>query len=162
VIVLGLHRDPWHNTGAALIRDDGKGPQVVMVSEERLDRVKDSRAFPSLSIEACMADAGVKSLDEISLVVLDYIRVPDWRRDEFKQPALRGTLLDKIDPARIHVANHHLAHACLTFFSSTFPDAAILIVDGRGSDNETQSLFEGDGRSIRRVAHTDTLGIGLM
>ncbi len=109
-----------------------------------------------------MADAGVKSLDEIDLVVLDYIRVPDWRRDEFKQPALRGTLLDKIDPARIHVTNHHLAHACSTFFSSTFPDAAILIVDGRGSDYETQSLFEGDDRSIRRVAHTDTIGIGLM
>lgn len=162
MIILGLHRDPWHNTGAALIRDDGKGPHVVMVSEERLDRVKDSRAFPERGIEACMRDAGVNSLDEIDMVVLDYIRVPDWRRDVFEKSSIAGTLLEKIDPARIHVINHHLAHACSTFFSSTFEDSAILIVDGRGSDNETQSLFEGNDRGIRRVAHTDTIGIGLM
>ena len=48
------------------------------------------------------------------------------------------------------------------FFSSAMPDAAILIVDGRGSDNETQSLFIGEGTTIRRMARTERIGIGLL
>jgi carbamoyltransferase len=162
MIILGLHRDPWHDTGAAVIRDDGGRPHIVTVSEERLDRVKDSRAFPERSIAACMADAGVGSIDEIDLVVLDYIRAPDWRRDEYRAPAARNTLLDRIAPEKIHVINHHLAHACSSFYCSTYDDAAILVVDGRGSDNETQSLFEGNDTSIRRIEHTDRIGIGLL
>ena len=94
--------------------------------------------------------------------MLDYIRVPDWRRDEYQRPAARGTLLEEIAPEKIHVVNHHLAHACATFFSSTYEDAAILIVDGRGSDNETQTVFAGESTSIRRLAHTDRIGIGLL
>ena len=127
--ILGLHRDPWHDTGAAIIRDDGDGPRIVMVSEERLDRFKDSRAFPRRAIEACMADAGVGPIDEIDLVVLDYIRVPDWGCDEHLTPAARGTSLEQVAPGRIHIVNHHLAHACSAFYSSTYDDAAILVVD---------------------------------
>src|ERR1700692_2894309 len=162
MIILGLHRDPWHDTGAAVIRDDGGVPHIVTVSEERLDRVKDSRAFPQRATAACLADAGVPSIDDVDLVVLDYIRVPDWRRDAFRVPAARDTLLDRIAPEKIHVINHHLAHACSSFYSSTLDDAAILVVDGRGSDNETQSLFEGRDVAIRRVEHTDRIGIGLL
>jgi carbamoyltransferase len=162
MVILGLHRDPWHSTGAAVVRDDGDGPRVVTVSEERLDRVKDSRAFPERAIAACMADAGVGSLDAIDLVVLDYIRVPDWRRDEYRRPAVRGTLLERLPPERIHVINHHVAHASATFYSSAFPDAAIVIADGRGSDNETQTLFLGEDRRIDRIERTDRIGIGLL
>ncbi|MBV8566335.1 MAG: hypothetical protein JO273_12855 [Methylobacteriaceae bacterium] len=162
MIILGLHRDPWHDTGAALILDKANGPHIVSLSQERLDRVKDSRAFPARAIAACMADSGVQSIEEIDLVVLDYIRIPDWRCDEYRTPAARGTLLDRIAPERIHVINHHLAHACSTFYCSGYEDAAILVVDGRGSDNETQSLFVGEGRAIRRIEHTDRIGIGLL
>jgi carbamoyltransferase len=162
MVILGLHRDPWHDTGAAIIRDNGGAPHIVTVSEERLDRIKDSRAFPQRAIAACMADAGINSIEEIDLVVLDYIRIPDWRRDQFSVPATRDTLLDRVAPERIHVINHHLAHACSSFFSSIFEDAAILVVDGRGSDNETQSLFEARDTSIRRIEHTDRIGVGLL
>jgi carbamoyltransferase len=109
-----------------------------------------------------MADADVPSLDAIDMVVLDYIRVPDWRRDEYRRPAARGTLLERLAPEKIQVINHHLSHASAVFYSSTFPDAAILIADGRGSDHETQSLFVGEACSIRRVEHTDRIGIGLL
>jgi len=43
---VGLHKDPWHNIGAAMIRDNGDGLRFVYLAQERLDRVKDSRAFP--------------------------------------------------------------------------------------------------------------------
>jgi carbamoyltransferase len=168
LIILGLHRDPWHNTGAAMIRADGGAPQIVTISQERLDRTKDSCAFPAQAIVACMTELGIGSETEIDLVVLDYICCQDWRRDQYRAPAGRGTptaqgtLLDNIDPSRIHVINHHLVHAAAAFFSSAMPDAAILIVDGHGSDRETQSLFVGEGTAIRRIARTDRFGVGLL
>ena len=163
MIILGLHRDPWHNAGAAMIRAEaGAPPRIVMGSEERFDRVKDSRAFPAGAIAACMAELGVGGIDQIDLVVLDYIRTANWRHDALRRPSARNTLLDAVDPTRIHVIDHHWCHAAAVFFSSGFDDAAILIVDGRGSDRETQSLFVGEGTTLRRVAQTDCIGIGLL
>jgi carbamoyltransferase len=142
--------------------DAGVPPRIVMISEERLDQVKDSRAFPRRSITACMSELGVDSVRNIDLVVLDYIQNPNWRCDEHRTPAEQNTLLEEIAPERIHVINHHLSHAAAVFFSSAMPDAAILVVDGRGSDGETQSLYDGDGIVIRRITHTDRIGVGLL
>ncbi|MBI1983198.1 MAG: carbamoyltransferase [Acidobacteria bacterium] len=163
MIILGLHKDPWHNSGAAIIREDGDGPRFAYVAEERLDRVKDSRAFPELSTQACMRELGVGGIEQIDLVVLDYIRDgSDWRRDHFRTPCRTETFLARIPANRITIANHHLMHAYATFCSSRFESAAVLIVDGRGSDNETQSLFLASPEGIKLVARTDRIGIGLL
>jgi carbamoyltransferase len=165
MIVLGLHKDPWHNSGAAVIRDDddGRGPRMAYVAEERLDRVKDSSAFPQRAVDACMRELGVHSIDQFDHVVLDYIcDGSDWRRDFFRRACRDDVFLAEIPPERIHVVNHHMLHACATFFSSCFDEAAVLIVDGRGSDNETQSLFHASGNRIKRIEHTTTVGIGLL
>ena len=74
--VLGLHIDPWHNTGACVIVGDGTFPNLAFLSEERIDRVKDSRAFPAGSVRACMEELGVASLNEFDVVVMDYIEKP--------------------------------------------------------------------------------------
>lgn len=162
MIVLGLHKDPWHNTGAAIVKIEGGKRRVVMVSEERFDRVKDSRAFPSRSVEACMHDFGVKNIGEFDLVVLDYIVSTDWRNDQHKKPCEKDTILDNVDPERIKVIDHHLAHACSTYYSSGFEEAAILIVDGRGSSAETQSLYVARNGKVSLVERTDKIGIGLL
>lgn len=160
--VLGIHKDPWHNTGAALVGNrDGK-TEFVMVSEERLDRVKDSRAYPERAIAACLREFGLQSVADVDLVVMDYICTPDWRHDHFKTPARADTPLHALPPEKIHVMNHHLAHACATFYSSGFDRAAVLIVDGRGSDRETQSLFTAGPEGLNLVASTSTIGIGLL
>ena len=162
MIVLGLHKDPWHNSGAAMIRDDGMGPRLVCIAEERLDRIKDSRAFPDMSTQACMRELGVRSVEEIDLVVLDYIRHPDWRRDHYKSRCRTDTFLSLVPPDRVRVTNHHLMHAYATFCSSPYEGAAVLIVDGRGSENETQSLFLATRGGIELVDRTDRIGIGLL
>ena len=82
MFVLGIHKDPWHNTGAALIHYENAGTDFVFISEERLDRVKDSRSYPDLSIQACLREFGLRSINEVDLVVLDYIRNKDWRFDQ--------------------------------------------------------------------------------
>jgi carbamoyltransferase len=162
MIILGIHKDPWHDTGAAVIVGDETSYDVCMISEERLDRVKDSRAFPSKAISKCLEFAGVADLREVDLVVLDYIRSRDWRKDEYSRPCEKNTIIELVDPAKVAVINHHHAHACSTFYSSPFDEAAILIVDGRGSNNETQSLFVGDNTGIRLITSTDRIGIGIL
>ncbi len=162
MIVLGLHKDPWHNTGAALIRGGEGRTDFVTISEERLDRVKDSRAYPGKSIAACLNEFQLQSIDQIDLVVLDYIRDQDWRKDYFGKECTQDIFLRDFPQEKIKVVNHHLAHACATYYSSGFDCAAILVVDGRGSDNETQSLYLADNNQIKLMASTQAIGIGLL
>lgn len=163
IAVLGIHKDPWHNTGASIVIErDGK-VDVVYIAEERLDRKKDSREFPQKSVEACMKHAGLKSFGELDLVVMDYIRDgKDWKADHFKKPCNTDVFLNDIDPAKIRIINHHLAHAATTYYASSFREAAILIVDGRGSDRETQSLFVAKGNDIQLIERSADIGIGLL
>lgn len=161
--ILGLHKDPWHNTGACVMVGDGPSPEFAFLSEERIDRVKDSRAFPAGSARACMDELGIGSVDEFDAVVMDYIvRDDDWRLDQARRPCSTENFLRGIDPSKIHMVDHHLCHAYSTFMTAPFEDAAILIVDGRGSNRQTQSLFMGRGNSIELIEMTDTIGIGLL
>ena len=162
MVVLGLHKDPWHNTGAAMIRESEGRPDFANLSEERANREKDSRRFPALAVKACMAELGISSMAEINAVVLDYIVRPSWENDWLRHPCRTDNFLREIDPARIHVINHHLAHAYNVFYSSPFESAAILIVDGRGSEKETQSLFFGTRDGIELLESTKAVGIGLL
>ncbi len=164
MIILGLHKDPWHNTGAAIIKNNDGKVSFANLSEERCDRIKDSRNFPVLSTKACMRELGVESIDQIDLVVLDYIENGnDWKDDYLKKPCSTDNFLATIHPAKIKLVNHHLCHAHTTFYSSRFDRAAILIVDGRGSDKETQSLYIGDKNTgIELIESTDRIGIGLL
>lgn len=163
IAVLGIHKDPWHNTGAAIVTEQDGKADVVYIAEERLDRKKDSREFPERAIAACMKHAGLVNFAELDLVVMDYIcRGDDWKNDFFNAPCRTDVFLNEIDPAKIHVINHHLAHAAASYYASTFPEAAILVVDGRGSDKETQSLFIGRDNEIRLIEKSTDIGIGLL
>jgi carbamoyltransferase len=163
MLILGLHKDPWHNTGACAVRErDGK-LKVALLSEERLDRLKDSRNFPHQSTLACLREVGAADPSEADLIVLDYIvRNDDWRQDQFKRPCSTANFLDDLDQSKIQIINHHLAHAYSAFHSSGFPEAAVLIVDGRGSEKETQSLFYAGPSGIELIDRTDQIGIGLL
>ncbi|MCA1702181.1 MAG: carbamoyltransferase [Actinobacteria bacterium] len=160
--VLGLHKDPWHNTGAAIIRAHGSDVLFSALGEERCDRVKNSRAFPAHSVRACMDELDVASLDEVDLVVMDFICQPVWSEDFYRVPCTTDNFLAEIDPGKIHVINHHTAHAYNTFYSSGFEHAAVLVVDGRGSHKETQSLFAAGPDGIKLLESTRTIGIGLL
>ena len=145
-----------------MIREDADGVSFANLSEERANREKDSRRFPSLSVKACMAQLGVSSVADIDAIVLDYIVKPSWEDDWLRRPCHRDNFLRDADPRKIHVINHHLAHAYNVFYSSGFESAAVLIVDGRGSEKETQSLFLATQRSITLIESTKVIGIGLL
>jgi carbamoyltransferase len=162
--VLGLHKDPWHNTGASIITETNGVVSFANLAEERLDRKKDSRRFPLLSTMACMKELGIDNFSDFDAVVIDYIvDKNDFRNDSHKVAASQYNFLNDIDPAKIHIVNHHLAHAYSVFYSSKFEKSAILIVDGRGSNKETQSLFIADRENgIKLIESTDKIGIGLL
>ena len=77
VTILGIHKDPWHNTGACIIKDDGKSKNIAFLSEERLDRKKDSRNFPDLSIQACMKQLNINSFDDFDMINDDSTNIID-------------------------------------------------------------------------------------
>lgn len=162
--ILGLHKDPWHNTGAAIITEENGEIRFANLAEERADRKKDSRRFPLLSTLECMRELGIESFDEFDAIVLDYIKDGnDYTKDYHRVAGSHYNFLNDVDQSKIHIVNHHLAHACSTFYSSSFKRAAILIIDGRGSDKETQSLFIGDSETgIELIESTDKIGIGLL
>lgn len=162
LIILGIHKDPWHNTGSCIIKDDGKKRQIAFLSEERKDRIKDSRNFPNSSIKACMEQVGIKNYDEFDMVVMDYIEKDSWELDQFKRKCRTDVFLKDLPKNKIFMVNHHLLHACAVYFSSGFNESAILIIDGRGSLKETQSLFIGEENRIKLLDKTNKIGIGLL
>lgn len=80
--VLGLHKDPWHDAGAAAVATNDLGERAVAcVAQERLDRIKNSRSFPEAAMLACLRELGLQGPCEVDLVVRDYIYNLDWRAD---------------------------------------------------------------------------------
>lgn len=144
-----------HNTGAALISDE----RIIAVSEERLDRVKHSGAFPALSIEYCLNAFGLEPKD-IDHIVMDQVDLPSMKpmKDIFERET--G---GRFHAAAFHVINHHDAHAASAFFCSPFAEAAVLVYDGAGEKFvthlgvaaiETESLYSGSDTTLSLIQKT--------
>jgi carbamoyltransferase len=165
--VLGLKLDPWHDTGAAVVLDDGSQLKVAAISQERLNRVKHARAFPIEAIRYCLDTLGLR-LEDLSLVVGDYIMTPDLD-DHFPgvpnptAEAKRG-FFRKIAELGIPFVftEHHLCHAASAFYCTDWEEAAGLVIDGHGSKYETQGIYHCHGNRITPVASSRRPGIGWM
>lgn len=162
--ILGLHKDPWHNSGASVIVEENGVVKFGNLSEERVNREKDSRKFPELSTKVLMKEFGIRDVNDFDYVVMDYIvNKEDWKKDYFRKQCSQDNYLNEIEQDKINIINHHLCHAYNAFYSSKFKDAAILVVDGRGSAGETQSLYYGNvNEGITLIDKTKKIGIGLL
>ena len=162
--ILGIQSYANHDSGAAIIKF-GKNikPEIIAISEERLLRKKYPYTFPIHSILYCMKYFKIKKLSEINLIISDWIREKKWLRSG---PSYNYQAFDYIkenlnfNKKKIIQINHHLAHAASTYYSSKFKSSAILIVDGNGSDVETNSYFIGKGNKIRLLKNYKFYGIG--
>ena len=146
--VMGIQCFANQDSGACILRfsTNGKILDFIAISEERLIRKKYPYAFPIHSIGYCMEHYGLSNLSTIDLLVTDNIRINRWF---FSGPSYNITEFDYLkikfafDPRKIITIGHHLAHAASVYYTSKFDDAAILIIDGNGSDLETTSYFSG-------------------
>jgi carbamoyltransferase len=163
--ILGVQSYANHDTGASILKIDKSNNVLdyVAISEERLIRKKHPYSFPIHSINYCMEYFNINKLSEISFIISDWIRVKRWLRSG---PAYNYQLFDYIkeklnfDKKKIIQIDHHLAHAASTYYSSGYKESAILIVDGNGSDCETNSFFFGKKNKITLLAKSKNHGIG--
>jgi len=154
--VLGLKLGPQHDTGACLVYEDAGVLRCCALSEERLSRRKQDRNFPKLAIDAVLAQAGIR-LSQLDIVCVDKLG-PNTMVEEIRPigTVAPGTWLPEeraffaaLEGAPTFVVNHHLAHAATAYYPFNKDKAAVLVVDGAGSDwprdnhNSDQLIMQG-------------------
>jgi carbamoyltransferase len=173
--VLGISHDVLI-CSAALVRD---GRVVSAIAEERLDRVKQSRVFPSLAIQRCLDIGGLalSDIDEIAVgwnpgieletIPSGYLSARRWRTEHLSQvPArfmqlLGTTATDEITVRGaaqgcppITFVNHYDAHVGFALAGSGFERSAVLILDGR-AEKETSLLAVADGPKLEKLVEVN-------
>ena len=169
MISLGINYSEMHDSAACIARD---GHILFAVAEERLSRLKHDARFPSLSIEVCLAAAGIRA-DQLDFVCFGWPPAIEAMKHDLKCMATGSLPLNYVDfvstvrrnlnhtrkqngkkqflarfptKAQFRFVEHHLAHAISAYSFSGFDDAAVLVLDGRGAW-EASSLWHGrDGR----------------
>ena len=91
MITLGIH--DGHTATACIVKD---GKIIAVVSEERLNRVKEWGGFPELAIKKCMEIAGIKPDDINGVGIAGLMKptlpqsYPAWRKSSGKTPPMRN------------------------------------------------------------------------
>ncbi|GIE87090.1 carbamoyltransferase family protein [Actinoplanes regularis] len=154
-LILGLGGGYRHDSSACLVQD---GRIVAFAEEERFRRVKHNRGSRSCSLSAawCLSRAGARLRDVDAVVIAFNPRWPEPAPDAIDDPHLTAAHLDPGHfggdrPERLHLVEHHLAHAASAFYCSGFDESAVLVVDGYG-DGVTTSIGRGgpDGITFTR------------
>jgi carbamoyltransferase len=172
--ILGICHDVLICSAAVVV----DGEVMAAVPEERLDRQKQSRVFPTLASRWCMKTAGVdwKDLDavavawnpsiELETIPGGYLSSRRWRTEHLEQLPARvmqlvgGRATDEMTisgaatgaPPIVFV-NHYDAHIGNAFLLSPFDEAAILILDGRG-ERQTAQFARGKGAHVEKLGET--------
>jgi len=168
--VLGISAH-YHDAAAALLRD---GEVVAAASEERFSRIKHDAAVPIQATRFCLTHAGIrmedveqvvyyeKPLKKFERILLSQLSTFPRSREAFGR-AMRTWLVDRLWlPATLPSAlgctskqllwsDHHLSHAASAFYTSPYPEAAILVADGVG-EWATTSLWRGGPAGLERLA----------
>lgn len=156
MIVLGLHGwEGSHDPAAALLID---GRLVACIEEERLTRMKHGISqLPILSAFAVLHEAGLQ-FEDIDAIAYGW-DVPAYLgrkkgssgivSDFHIVEAIAGRKLSSCP--KVEWINHHKAHAASAFFSSGFPAAAVIVVDGQG-ESASISVFAAEiGKGLSLV-----------
>lgn len=156
-----------HDTGAALISETNSGINITAISEERLNRRKHTSRFPILSIDYCLKNNNM-DLNDIDLIVFNERR-NHYNLDGFfdfkyvNEHRIYDSKIGKTfcwDESKVHIINHHDAHAASAYFSSPFEESAILVVDSSGNQGESQSLYYASGNNMELIERSYNRGIG--
>ncbi len=161
-----------HISSAALMID---GQLKAAISEERLNRIKMSTAFPIKSINWCLEKCKIK-LSNIDLIVIPWnpshnintassrwINDLRWRGEMLTNiPIHLMKILDEkpsktmsieFNNKKIIYLNHHECHAASAYYTSPFNKSDILTIDGHG---EVDSCFFGKGVN-KLIIEKDTI-----
>ncbi len=138
--------------------------EYIFAEEGFLSRRKKSYHFPFRAIKFCLDHFGIK-IDNIDRICLDYMDNKRINRTSNNYRLLVGDYIR----ANLKISNktkisfcesHHLAHAYTAFIPSSYQEAAIVIIDGLGSQQQTHSIFKANRNNINLVATQKGNGIG--
>ena len=184
MLTLGINYTRMHDSSACLVRD---GELLFAIAEERLSRLKHDADFPKLAIQACLDFAGTKATQLDDVCFGWPTPGPGYRHDlkcfaSGKLPATFNNVLTSslhfvsmmrqrggakrfeqnfgATRARMRFVDHHFAHALSTFAYSGFDDAAVVVMDGRGSFEATSIWHGRDGRleHVLTIPFPDSVG----
>ncbi len=170
MIVLGVHKG--HDSSAAIVID---GKVIADVQEERFSRVKHSANPPLKSIDFCLKQAGLKSINDVDYISsswesapkelsaifdLDNSRAEDFAIQLGKKILGKSTETYKLrlpifypdyklkDKSKFRNNNHHLAHAASAYFTRKNSEKTLIFtIDGAG-DEICTSIWMGEGNKI--------------
>ena len=165
VYILGVPNFANYESSAALIRVPSDGGEIdyVCIAEDRLSRAKHTYTFPLLAIDYCLKHFGLERLGQLDFIATDYARIPRWANSG---PAYRKLENDYVKamldfpPERILIVDHHDAHAASCYYPSGFDEAGVLVVDGMGSELNTQTAYHFQGNTITWHERGFDWGIG--
>ena len=166
----------YHDSAAALTIG---GKIIAAAQEERFTRNKHTPDFPTNAVKYCLEYAGLE-IDDLDAIVfydkpllkferlletyyafapkgvVSFLKaIPVWVNEKiFLKKQIFDSLRDigKYDKKKLTLlfTEHHLSHAASAFYTSPFPEAAILTIDGVG-EWSTASIGIGRGNNIEII-----------
>ncbi len=132
-----------HHGGGAIIT----GGSLASISEERLSRQKYSSGY-LYSLFYLINRMNLK-IQDIDLFVSSSYHNP--LEDDYQG------ILASLGVAREKFVSvdHHLSHAYSTYFLSPFNKALVVVVDGLGNLNDTESYYLAEGEDIKKIGGND-------
>ena len=144
----------YHDSSACLFKD---GELIFACEEERFTGIKHDASFPNKTLKHIFEKYNLTKED---IEVVCYYENIDkkikrvWENSKkqfFKNPVFSIKTLFSVIKNKIEIKNnlskiskkifytdHHVSHACYSFYSSDFDDAVILSIDGVGESITTQ------------------------
>ena len=151
--ILGMHIN-GAQTAAALLVD---GRIVHGIAEERLNREKQSMAFPRSAARWCLGAAGLASAEDVDAIAISWnptqayslggSSLASWRgigdrlahAPENLASLMPKQALQEVTASRlglspdaapqIYFVDHHLSHLAMAKYQSPFADAAVMVAD---------------------------------
>lgn len=128
-----------HNGGCTVIHDN----KLISIAEERLNRKKYSEGY-LYSLIYCLDELGI-NINDVDLFVSSCY-------GNRLENSFKGQLSSIVNNnSKFITVDHHLSHAYSSYFLSPFDKSIILVIDGLGNLNDTESYYIGEGNIIKKV-----------
>ncbi len=184
MIILGISAF-FHDSAAAILVD---GKIVAACQEERLSRKKHDNSFPILACEYCLKEAAIdiSMVDHVVFYEKPFLKferlletaiydapysyqrflkaMPVWLGGRLNMERLIRKELKKqfnYKVPSIKFTEHHLSHAAISYFTSRYDDAAILVLDAVGEWATTSILYARNGiiQTIKEQHYPHSIGL---